>query len=353
MNRLIKIACAIILLLTIVFVYTSSLCDTGSDVCLQDFLSNAAPDGKPQILYTGVTKTSLTMRSKPDKESAGLGTLNEKSKIQIFGFDQTWLFCWSDNVGIFYLGRHNVDYIEPVSNTVPSYGVIPNRFIAFTSTSAVLRAEPDQNADEIAIYPANTRLSIWMINDGWAVIPYRRLVGYMWLGDLKELQPISPTIEYADEGDILSAFTSFYSTKETELNIGRMENIRVGCEYISRVYQPGEEFNFNQIAGPYREARGYKPSPVLIDGDTVAGYGGGTCQVSTTLYNALLQIPQGITIIYRRPHGPSGASYAPHGVDAAVGATNLNLIFRNDYDFPIRIDCTASNGALCVCIRKG
>ena len=95
------------------------------------------------------------------------------------------------------------------------------------------------------------------------------------------------------------------------------------------------------------------PSPVLVDGDTVAGYGGGTCQVSTTLYNALLQIPQGIAIVYRRPHGPGGASYAPHGVDAAVGATNLNLIFRNDYPFPITIDCTASNGSLCICIRKG
>ena len=95
------------------------------------------------------------------------------------------------------------------------------------------------------------------------------------------------------------------------------------------------------------------PSPVLIDGGTVAGYGGGTCQVSTTLYNALLQLHEGITILWRRPHGPGGAKYAPHGVDAAVGAVNLNLEFRNDYDFPITLDCTVLNGALCICIRKG
>ena len=326
--------------------------DTGAGVCYEDFMASAS-GGVPRILYTGVTKTSLTMRSQPDKESAPLGTLNEKAKVQIFGFDQAWLFCWSDTVGVYYLGRHNVDYIEPVSADVPSYGVVPNRFVAVTARNTSLREAAADSAEEIIPLPAGTRLSFWMIEDGWAVVPYRRLVGYLWLGDLRDLEPVMPTVDYAGTGDILSVFTSFYSTKQTELNIGRMENIRVGCNYISRTYQTGEEFNGNRIAGPYREARGYMPSPVLVDGDTVAGYGGGTCQVSTTLYNALLQIPQAIAIVYRRPHGPGGASYAPHGVDAAVGATNLNLIFRNDYPFPITIDCTASNGSLCICIRKG
>jgi len=192
-----------------------------------------------------------------------------------------------------------------------------------------------------------------MIRDGWAVIPYNRLIGYMYVGDLTNLTPVSPNVEMAQVGDIISAFTTFYSTKDTELNIGRMENLRVGCQYIAKGYYPGDEFDFNKIAGPYKRSRGYMPSPVLIDGGTVAGYGGGTCQVSTTLYNALLQLHDGITILWRRPHGPGGAKYAPHGVDAAVGATNLNLEFRNDYDFPITIDCTVIGGALCICIRKG
>ena len=327
--------------------------DTGADVCMRDFMAAADASGRPRILYTGVTKTALTMRSKPDKESPALGTVNEKAKVDIFGFDQTWLFCWNDAVGVYYLGRHNVDFIEPVSAGVPAYGVVPNRFVAVVGKNTSLREKRDEASPEIIPLPAGTRLSFWMFEDGWAVVPYRRLVGYLWLGDLAALEPVMPTVDYADNGDILSVFTTFYSTKDTELNVGRMENIRVGCNYISRAYLPGEEFNFNQIAGPYREARGYKPSPVLVDGDTVAGYGGGTCQVSTTLYNALLQLPEGITIVWRRPHGPSGASYAPHGVDAAVGATNLNLRFRNDFPFPITIDCTAQNGSLCICIRKG
>lgn len=327
--------------------------DTGYDICYEDFMESADATGKPMILYTAKTITSLTMRSLPDKESASLGTVSERQTVQIFGYDQEWLFCWSDTAGVFYIARKNVDTIEPVSADIPPYGVIENRFIARIKNETPLYCEPDKTADGYAVYPAGTRVSMWMIRDGWAVVPYNRLVGYLYVGDLCELTPVAPSVEEAGDGDILAAFTTFYSTKTTELNIGRMENIRVGCEYIAKSYQPGEEFNFNKTAGPYRSSRGYKPSPVLVDGGTVAGYGGGTCQVSTTLYNALLQLPEGITILWRRPHGPGGAKYAPHGVDAAVGATNLNLEFRNDYDFPITLDCTVIGGALCICVLKG
>lgn len=327
--------------------------DTGWAVCLEDFMENADASGNPRILYTGRTTLALTMRSLPDKESAALGGLKARERVYIFGFDQHWLFCWDDEVGIYYIARHNVDEIESVESGILPYGVIQNRFVAVTSADTALRAEPQADAEIIETYPADTRLSLWHVVDGWAVVPYKRVVGYIYVGDIKELTPVAPTVDYAQEDDIIAAFTTFYSTEESELNTGRMVNLQVGCDYISRTYQPGEMFDFNRIAGPYRKSRGYMPSPVLINGSTVAGYGGGTCQVSTTLYNALLQLPDGMTILYRRPHGPGGAKYAPHGVDAAVGADTLNLEFRNDFPFPVYFDCTVQNGALCICIRKG
>ena len=327
--------------------------DVGYGILYPEAIATADASGKPAILYVGRAKISMRMRSQPDANSEAVGAVDARDEIQIFGFDQYWLYCWDDEKGVYYLGRHNVDEITPLSPDTPAYGVVPNAFTAVTSADTSLRVSPSASADEIAAYPAGTRLSFWLIEDGWAVVPYRRQVGYMYLGDLTELTPVSPTVDYARDGDILAAFTTFYAVTHTELNIGRMENIRLGCQYIGKTYQPGEEVNFNTTAGPHTRARGYLPSPVLIDGGTVAGYGGGTCQVSTTLYNVLLQLPQGMTIVHRRPHGPGGASYAPHGVDAAVGRGELNLIFRNDFDFPITIDCTAQNGSLCICIRKG
>ena len=334
--------------------FSGSLADTGTEFCMHEFTKDLGIDQTPHLLYTGVTKVDLTMRSAADSKSDPKGYLNAHSRVYIFGYDQTWLFCWDDTAGIYFIGRHNVDEITPIDpENTPAYGVIRNNFIACTAKDTALYTAPDLASDHIIELPANTRLSFWMINNGWAIVPYRRLVGYLFLGDVSALEPVAPSVEYAKDGDIISAFTTFYSMKTTELNIGRMENIRVGCLYISNTYDTGSVFNFNETAGPYREARGYRPSPVLVGGETTAGYGGGTCQVSTTLYNAILQLGDGIKIIWRRPHGPSGASYAPHGVDAAVGAENLNLIFENTFDFPITIDTSAQNGSLCICIRKG
>ena len=329
--------------------------DTGHEIFYADFTEGIAPGAKPEILYTGRTQLALTMRIQPDKTSESLGVIGEKKTVQIFGYDTQWLFCWSDDVGVYYLQRSkNVDPIEAVDpENTPPYGVIRQRYIATTAQDTALLAAPNEDADVIEEYPAGTRMSIWLIQDGWAVIPYRKIVGYLYVGDLMDLTPVAPDPQTAQEGDILTTYTTFYSTKQTELNIGRMENIRVGCLYIDQTYEPGFQFAFNSIAGPYTKARGYKDSPVLIDGATVTGSGGGTCQVSTTLYNALLQLPDGLTVLYRRPHGPGGASYAPHGVDAAVGTDYLDLRFRNDFDFPITIESTAQNGALCICIRKG
>ena len=329
--------------------------DTGYAICFEDFMESADESGKPAILYTAKTTISLNMRSEPDLDSASLGQLAERKTVSIWGYDQDWLFCWDDEVGIYYIRRRNVDTIETVSEDIAPYGVIPNRFIATTARDTSLRAAAGEDAEEIVPLPEGTRLSMWLIEDGWAVVPYKRLVGYVYAGDLAELTPVAPDVSYAQEDDVIAAFTTFYSTKTTELNIGRMENLRVGCEYIDKTYQAGESFDFNAIAGPYRKSRGYMPSPVLIDGTTVAGYGGGTCQVSTTLCNALRQPPDCSSILWRRPHGPGGASAAPHGVDAAVGSEkkNLNLEFRNDFDFPIYLDSTVQNGVLCICIRKG
>ncbi|MBQ8655287.1 MAG: VanW family protein, partial [Clostridia bacterium] len=93
-------------------------------------------------------------------------------------------------------------------------------------------------------------------------------------------------------------------------------------------------------------------APVLIDGGSQLGYGGGTCQSSSTLYNTVRQIP-GITIIRRRPHGPGCARYLPMHQDAAVGNTELNFVFRNDCDYPIRILAESTGeGTLCIQIFK-
>ncbi|MCR4877583.1 MAG: VanW family protein [Clostridiales bacterium] len=200
-----------------------------------------------------------------------------------------------------------------------------------------------------------TRISIWQFMDGWAVVNYMRSYGYIDPNDLTDLIPVSPTTEPLSEDSPIAAYTSYYTMKHLkpgaskdtkELNLNRIWNIGHGCEKIREtgLLQPGDIFDANKKnIGPYRE---YKQAIGLVDGKAVRSSGGGTCQVSSTLYNIIIQMP-GLTILKRRPHGYGGASYLPIHCDAAVGNDALNFIFRNDYDFPIRLEGYSSgDGAL-------
>ncbi len=252
-----------------------------------------------------------------------------------------------------YILRSRITDVTPVDaiNT-PPYGTQKAAYVATTADVCEVRKSMSDDDESWVVLNPGTKLSIWQIQNGWAIVHYWRTYGYINLCDLCDLVPVSTTDEPLSEDTPIAAYTSFYTMKQTKSNAGRIINISVACDRLTRVMQPGEELDFNKQVGPYKKSIGYQEAPVLVDGKTVPGYGGGTCQVSSTLYNALLQLP-GVEILQRRPHGPGGASYLPHGVDAAVGNTNLNLRFRNNYSFPIRVEGHTSNdGALLMLVYK-
>ena len=244
----------------------------------------------------------------------------------------------------------NVTPIDPVYT--PPYGVQKSSYIATTAvTCPVYKSMSTSDAAWVTLNPG-TLVSLWKIEGEWAIVPYWRTYGYIKLDTLTDLIPVSPTDTPLSEETPIAAYTSYYSMDQSAINKSRLVNISVACSRLTRVMQPDEELNFNKQVGPYRKSLGYQKAWVLINGTSVPGYGGGTCQVSSTLYNALLQLP-GVEILQRRPHGPGGAKYLPHGVDAAVGNDVLNLRFANRYDFPIRVEGhTSDDGALTMVVYK-
>ncbi len=254
---------------------------------------------------------------------------------------------------IAYAKRYKITDVQPIDpvNTAP-YGVQKHAYVAKTADVCEVRISMSAEDNCWVILNPGTTLSIWKIVDGWAVVNYWRVYGYIELSDLTDLVQVSPTDEPLNDDSPIAAYTSYYNMAQTESNLNRITNIRVACDRLTKVYQPGEKLDFNANVGPYKASIGYRNAPVLVNGKTQPGYGGGTCQVSSTMYNALLQLP-GLEIIQRRPHGPSGAAYLPHGVDAAVGSDDLNLVWRNNYDFPIRFEGhTSDDGALCMLVYR-
>lgn len=275
-----------------------------------------------------------------------------KTKAEVLYVGSNWAIVRSgSDIGFIKRARiHAVKAVDTINT--PPYGVQKSSYIATAAdVCEVRRSMSDQDGSWVVLNPG-TMLSIWKIQDGWAIVPYHRTYGYINLSDLTDLIPVSPTDQPIREDSPIAAYTSYYKMDQTKINLNRISNIAVACQRLTRVMAPGDSLNFNKDVGPYKKSLGYKEAPVLVNGKTLPGYGGGTCQVSSTLYNALLQLP-GVEILQRRPHGPGGASYLPHGVDAAVGNTDLNLRFRNNYDFPIRVEGhTSDDGALLMLVYR-
>ena len=292
-----------------------------------------------KIKFLTANGTYANIRADQDSDAKILGTVGKGNQITVYQVFPAYVLAEYNGVSGFILRTcvdENMTVLDP-ENT-PPYGVTITKYVATTTAVAKVYVDPDTTSETFPIeVGAGSKVAILGFNGSFAKVLYWRSYGYIDATLLKDLVVVSPTDVPMSEDTPIAAFSSFFAYNNgSEMNDGRVKNIVRSCESMTRVMQPGESLNFNEQVGPYKASNGYFPAPVLVNGKAQPGYGGGTCQSSSTLYNTVRQLP-GITIVYRRPHGPACARYLPMHQDAAVGNSTLNFIFRNDYDFPIRI----------------
>lgn len=112
-------------------------------------------------------------------------------------------------------------------------------------------------------------------------------------------------------------------------SVNRRKNISVGAQAVSGILiAPGEEFSLVKALGDVSAETGYFPELVIKDNKTIPEYGGGLCQVATTLFRAALE--SGLPITERRNHSYRVSYYEPAGMDAAVYIPNPDVRFIND-----------------------
>ncbi len=137
-----------------------------------------------------------------------------------------------------------------------------------------------------------------------------------------------------------------YTTKFNPNNLGRSKNIELSSASINNVIVgSGDIFSFNDIVGPRDIASGYQEAPEFLQGKIVIGIGGGICQTSSTLFNAIDQLD--VEILERHRH-TRDIGYVPKGRDATVSFGGLDFVFQNTLGIPILIKTYYGNGFITV-----
>lgn len=128
----------------------------------------------------------------------------------------------------------------------------------------------------------------------------------------------------------------------------RISNVKLSASTINGyVLNCGEVFSYNGAVGQRTAARGYQPAPAYVKGETVDEIGGGICQTSSTLYLACLRSNLEIVQRYAHRYAPS---YITWGLDATVSWGGPDYQFKNDTNYPIKIETRYSGGYLTVTI---
>ncbi len=143
-------------------------------------------------------------------------------------------------------------------------------------------------------------------------------------------------------GELFGAELSNYSSSYATSTANRAYNVaRAAASINGRILMPGEVFSYNAAIGNPSLANGYKMATVFANGKQTEGVGGGVCQVSSTLYSAVLYAD--LEIVERRSHSLL-VTYVPKGQDATVVYGGQDFKFKNNTNSPIKIEATASRG---------
>ncbi|MBE5799823.1 MAG: hypothetical protein E7321_07730 [Clostridiales bacterium] len=294
-----------------------------------------------QALFYGVIGKKMTVHRWGEEDAPPLGIIEAGRVVDVYNKGRTWTRIDFDGRQGYVLTK----FIERVQRKDPFQGPMPgtSKHVAVGYVLRNISFKPEGYKYPISVKEGSW-LSIERMKNGRAYFPYRREPDDVSVKtENLRIYDFVPWDE-AQPGDLLYAFTTFYTTSmNKEGNYGRLHNIALAAERLSGVrVKSGETFSFNDVCGPYTKENGYRSAPIL-SGESEMGYGGGVCQVCSTLYNIVLRVPMVIEEMHW--HSQGGVSYLPAGFDATVGS-NSDLVVRNILPYDLRIEFENLEGVM-------
>jgi len=159
------------------------------------------------------------------------------------------------------------------------------------------------------------------------------------------VEDIYPRVRYSDIS-VISKVISVFSTSFNPQKVDRSYNIKLACDRINNIILlPGDTFSMDKALGPRTISNGYRNAPVIVKGKILEGVGGGVCQVTTTLYVAVLKSK--LEVVERKPHSMP-LSYVEPGQDSTISEGYIDFKFKNNKDYPILISAQVSGGNIII-----
>ena len=291
--------------------------------------------------FYGIIGKKMNVQRWATEDSSVLGVIEAGTPVDVFNKGRTWTRIAYDGGQGYVLTK----YVELVQRKNPFDGPMPgtSTHVAVGCVLADTSFLPEGYQYAVKV-TAGTWLSIEEIKNGRAYFPYRREPDNVSLSTERlKIYDFVPWDE-AQPGDLLYAFTTFYTTSlSKEGNAGRLYNIALASQRLTGIrVKAGESFSFNAVCGPYTKENGYRSAPIL-SGESAMGYGGGVCQVCSTIYNIVLRVPAVIEDMHW--HSQGGVSYLPAGFDATV-SDSKDMVFRNVLPYDVRIEFESQDGVM-------
>ena len=342
-------------------------------LCCQFFLKNTITGQETFYQNTKINGLDVGGMSIAEAENLVLTDMLENRneiEIELTSKERSWTLSGND----FEVSNK----IQPIVAQISKYGKSGNFFqnkkiereikengkefeISYTNVLSNIDEKIDEIVEEVEqparsaslIFQPNNEKEVFVVDKGQNSILVNRDKLYQEIDSaLKSNKKITveiPTIEIENEIDIEALRNSVikrseFSTSYQTSSNSRKSNVKKALEkFNGMIVQPGETVSFNEVTGPRTEENGYNNANIIVGGVYVEGVGGGVCQASTTLYNALLLADVEILSV---THHSLPASYVPLSFDAMVSGNYSDLVFTNSLDNPIYIKTYADDNII-------
>jgi vancomycin resistance protein YoaR len=226
----------------------------------------------------------------------------------------------------------NLDYLNPFLKNLKKESFHKPINATFDDNGRILPEKIGYKLDQASF---TTQLYYSLFHTGSTIIDAKKI-------------PVYPEVDSEILSNIREKRIGQYLTYYNASNKERSFNIQLAANAINNhVVFPGQTFSFNRVVGKRTAHKGYLPAPIIVKGELSEGIGGGICQVSSTLFNAVDN--SGLKIIQRFSHSKS-VRYVPKGRDATVSWYGPDFKFMNAYNQPILIKAKTFEGKLIVTI---